>query len=99
MGDMTFQVRSFDRMLALRDEGTTILVVSHNLDSISRVCSRVLVMNRGEPYFEGPADEGISAYHDLIRVSWDEVAQGVDESPVGDRPDAPVEIDPCGAAR
>jgi lipopolysaccharide transport system ATP-binding protein len=79
-------------MVALQEAGTTILVVSHNLDSIRRLCSRVLVLNRGTPYFEGPADDGISAYHELIRVSWDEVAQGVDDTPVGDRPDAPVEI-------
>jgi len=92
VGDQTFQTRSFDRMLSLQKEGTTILVVSHNLDSIRRVCSRVLVMDKGTPYFEGSADEAISRYHDLLRVSWDEVSQGVDEAPVGDDPDAPVEI-------
>lgn len=92
VGDMTFQTRSFDQMLALQNAGTTILVVSHNLDSIRRLCSRVLVLNKGEPFFEGSADGGISAYHDLIRVSWNEVAQGVEDPNVGDKRDAPIEI-------
>ncbi|MGH2759171.1 MAG: ABC transporter ATP-binding protein [Actinomycetota bacterium] len=93
VGDAMFQSRSFDRMLELQSLGTTILVVSHNLDSIRRVCSRVLVMNKGVPYFEGPADEGINTYHELLRVSWDEVARNVDdEGVIGDQPDAPIEI-------
>jgi lipopolysaccharide transport system ATP-binding protein len=79
-------------MLGLQNEGTTILVVSHNLDSIRRVCSRVLVLNRGTPYFEGTADEGISHYHDLLRVNWDEGTQGIDETAIGGDPEAPIEI-------
>lgn len=92
VGDMAFQVRSFDQMLALQKEGTTILVVSHHLDSIRRLCSRVLVLNKGEPYFQGPAPEGLSAYHDLVKVSWDQVAQGADDDPTGERSDALMEI-------
>ncbi len=72
VGDIAFQMRSFDRMLELQSRGTTILVVSHNLESIRRVCSRVLVLNKGEAYFEGEAAEAIGRFHELMRVNWDE---------------------------
>lgn len=93
VGDMPFQLRSFDRMLELQKAGTTILVVSHNLDLVRRVCSRLLVLNKGLPYFEGAVEEGIGRYHGLLRVNWEDVAQsaGTDEV-VGEVQDAPVEI-------
>lgn len=92
VGDMAFQLRSFDRMLDLQRQGTTILVVSHNLDSIRRVCSRILVMNEGSPVFEGPAPEAIGRYHELLKVSWDEVAQSMDDDAVEATAAAPLEI-------
>jgi ABC-2 type transport system ATP-binding protein len=91
VGDVSFQMRSFDRMLELQEEGATILVVSHNLDAIRRVCSRVLVLNQGTPYFEGEAGEAIGKFHDLLRVTWDQTAQGMEGGPVADA-DAPVDV-------
>ncbi|MGH2760581.1 MAG: ABC transporter ATP-binding protein [Actinomycetota bacterium] len=93
VGDMPFQLRSFDRMLELQKEGATILVVSHNLDSVRRVCSRVLVLNRGETYFEGEVEEGIGRYHELLRVNWEDVAQaGGADGAAGNATDAPLEV-------
>src|SRR5919108_254046 len=91
VGDVSFQMRSFDRMIELQKNGATILVVSHNLDAIRRVCSRVLVLNQGTPYFEGDAGEAIGKFHDLLRVTWDQAAQGMEGGPTADA-DAPLEV-------
>lgn len=91
VGDMAFQVRSFDRMLEMQKQGTTILVVSHNLDSIRRVCSRVLVLEQGAPYFEGPAEEAIGQYHGLMRAGWEDIVPS-DDSVTGAEIDTALEI-------
>jgi len=66
VGDLAFQAKCFDRMDEIRRNGATILVVSHNLNAIRRLCSRVLLLHDGLPRFLGETDEGISKYHDLI---------------------------------
>ena len=48
VGDPTFQKRCLDRFARLRDEGRTIVVVSHDLDMISRLCDSSVWINKGE---------------------------------------------------
>ena len=69
VGDVGFQRKSFERMQQLRDNGTTILVVSHNTPAIHALTSRVLVLHRGAPVFLGPTDEGLRHYLELLRVA------------------------------
>jgi len=69
VGDIGFQIKSFDRMRQMKANGTTILVVSHNLNAIRNLCERVLVVHDGEPKFLGGTDEAISVYHDLLDKS------------------------------
>ena len=66
VGDLSFQVRSFERMQALLRAGTTIVVVSHNLHAIQRLCPRTLVVDAGRRVFDGPTTEAVSAYHDAL---------------------------------
>ncbi len=92
VGDLTFQMRSFDRMLELQDRGATILVVSHNLESIRRVCSRALIMNKGEPYFQGPVGDAIDRYHEFLGSEWSEGAHPTAGEEGEAISDAPVQI-------
>ena len=48
VGDLTFQKRCLDRFARLRDEGRTIVVVSHDLDMIGRLCDSSVWINKGE---------------------------------------------------
>jgi ABC-type polysaccharide/polyol phosphate transport system ATPase subunit len=67
VGDLAFQMKCHDRMAAIRKEGTTILVVSHNLSAVRSLCDRVMLMNRGRNHFEGDTAEAISQMHDLLQ--------------------------------
>ena len=69
VGDIGFQIKSFERMRAMQASGTTILVVSHNLNSIRNLCKRTLVLHDGVYKFLGSTDEAISVYHDLLDKS------------------------------
>ena len=44
----------------LSDEGRTLVVVSHDLDMISRICDRGVVLSSGTVQFEGPADQAVA---------------------------------------
>lgn len=63
VGDAEFQKKCLGKMQSLSEiEGRTVLFVSHQIDSVSRLCNRVIVMEGGEVSFNGSAAEGISSY-------------------------------------
>jgi lipopolysaccharide transport system ATP-binding protein len=49
VGDLAFQKRCFDRMLAIRRQGATIILVSHSVGSIWSMCDSGLFLNKGLP--------------------------------------------------
>ena len=66
VGDFAFQLRSFERMQQIRANGTTLVVVSHNLNAIRGYCERVVVLHEGKLAFDGPTIEGISNYYQIM---------------------------------
>jgi lipopolysaccharide transport system ATP-binding protein len=66
VGDLGFQIKCFERMMQIKDSGTTIVVVSHNLNAVRRLCSRCLVVHKGSIRFDGPTNEALSVYHDVL---------------------------------
>jgi lipopolysaccharide transport system ATP-binding protein len=47
VGDAYFQHKSFDRIRQFRDEGTTLLFVSHSVSAIKTLCSRAILLDAG----------------------------------------------------
>ena len=63
VGDMSFQDKCLARMRqAADDEGKTILYVSHNMETIRRLCERCIVMDQGKIVFDGNPEEAIRIY-------------------------------------
>lgn len=69
VGDVAFQVKSFDRMIEMRESGATLVVVSHNFGAIRRLTEHALVLNEGDVRFEGPTGDAISTYHEFVKES------------------------------
>ncbi len=67
VGDAVFQQRSFEKILEFRDRGATIVLVTHDLDFVSRICDRTLVLSNGRASFLGPTEEAIRHYQGLIK--------------------------------
>jgi ABC-2 type transport system ATP-binding protein len=59
VGDKPFKVKCMAKMQEIRDEGRTLLYVSHAAGSVRKMCDRVLVLEKGVLGFDGPVDEGI----------------------------------------
>lgn len=62
VGDAAFQVKSYKKMQELLNSGKTILLVSHNLTSLSRYTTRCLYLENGKLAGEGRTDEIINTY-------------------------------------
>jgi ABC-type multidrug transport system ATPase subunit len=54
-----------ERINVIRKSGCTILYVSHGMESVRLLCSRVLVLHHGHVVFDGPPDPAIERYRDL----------------------------------
>ena len=62
VGDAEFQARCLGRMETAEREGRTVVFVSHNLDAISRLCSRAIWLEHGEIAAEGGTDDVVESY-------------------------------------
>ena len=62
VGDAAFQEKSYARMVELMGHGTTVLLVSHNIDQIRRLCDRVIWLDHGEVKDIGETQKICDAY-------------------------------------
>ncbi len=68
VGDEEFRKKCYKRMNEIRDQGTTILFVSHNLKAIQTLCERAVWLEQGRVQSLGFAGEVIQAYKRSIKV-------------------------------
>ena len=63
VGDAEFQKKCLGKMDEVsRNQGRTILFVSHNTKAIQQLCTKVFYLHEGKLEFEGNVDEGIQKY-------------------------------------
>jgi ABC-type polysaccharide/polyol phosphate transport system ATPase subunit len=66
VGDARFQQKCYRRIRELRDQGATILLVTHAVETVLGLCDRVLVFDRGELVFDGDPAAGVDRYYQLF---------------------------------
>ncbi len=62
VGDYQFQKKCNERMNQMLDSGTTLLYVSHNIDSVRKLCDHAIWLDKGVVRMTGEANEVCSAY-------------------------------------
>lgn len=62
VGDFAFQQRCMARMREIIKRGTTVLFVSHNLESVAELCDQVMLLEHGKAVAMGPADSVLRRY-------------------------------------
>jgi ABC-type polysaccharide/polyol phosphate transport system ATPase subunit len=65
VGDAAFQQKCYDVLNGLRDQGKTILLVTHDMAQVQRFCDRALVLERGRRVAFGNASEMARRYTEL----------------------------------
>ncbi|CAN7245743.1 ABC transporter ATP-binding protein [Trinickia sp. LjRoot230] len=66
VGDAYFQHKSFDRIRSYREEGTTLLIVSHDKTAIQSICDRAILLNEGRLEKQGDPEEIFDYYNALL---------------------------------
>jgi len=66
VGDSYFQHKSFARIRRFRDEGVSIMLVTHGLGDVRELCDRVILLDKGLVLKDGLPDEVIDYYNALI---------------------------------
>ncbi|HRV94583.1 MAG TPA: ABC transporter ATP-binding protein [Anaerolineae bacterium] len=67
VGDYAFQQKCHARMDKLRENGTSLIFVAHNMEAVRRVCDKGMVMYRGQEIFYGNSSEAVIAYSEAVR--------------------------------
>ncbi len=62
VGDAAFQKKSFERIQGFRENGATILLVSHDPNVLKAMCHRVMWLGRGKVVAVGPAADVLERY-------------------------------------
>ncbi len=63
VGDVAFQQKCLDKMSDVaKNEGRTVLYVSHNMNTIKQLCNRCVVLDKGTLAYDGNVDDAISVY-------------------------------------
>ena len=63
VGDIKFQEKSKNKMMSMIEGGTTVLYVSHSIDSIKELCSKVIWLDHGKIVKMGNAKEICDEYY------------------------------------
>jgi ABC-2 type transport system ATP-binding protein len=63
VGDQPFKKKCMKKMEEIRDSGVTLFYVSHGAASVRKMCTRVIVLEKGVVGFDGDVDEGIRYLH------------------------------------
>lgn len=66
VGDAYFQHKSFSKIREFREQGTTLLIVSHDRGAIQSLCDRAILLERGFVIKDGPPEEVMDFYNALI---------------------------------
>jgi lipopolysaccharide transport system ATP-binding protein len=62
VGDAAFQKKSLEKMESVVKDGRTVVLVSHNMDSVGSLCNSAVLLNRGEILYTGSAQETCERY-------------------------------------
>jgi ABC-type polysaccharide/polyol phosphate transport system ATPase subunit len=66
VGDAEFQARCLRRIHELRERGTTIIFISHDLGTVERMCRRAVLFRRGALIAEGDARDIVTRYQQTV---------------------------------
>lgn len=62
VGDIAFQEQCLDKLMSLRQEGCTTVMVTHDLGLVSRLCDRAVLIIAGEVEHDGPVEAVVRRY-------------------------------------
>lgn len=62
VGDAEFQKKCLGKMSDLARSGRTVIFVSHNIESVRRLCTKIILLELSKIKFDGPTNKAIDIY-------------------------------------
>tara|TARA_Y100001936_G_scaffold252898_1_gene314749 strand:- start:1943 stop:3175 length:1233 start_codon:yes stop_codon:yes gene_type:complete len=66
VGDLAFREKCLKKMTNLQRTAKSLVFISHNIEQVQSLCSRVMVMDEGQVVYSGDTEEAISFYQNLM---------------------------------
>ncbi|TVR11874.1 MAG: ABC transporter ATP-binding protein [Planctomycetota bacterium] len=79
VGDAKFQAKCFERLRQLKENGTSILLVTHSSEQIVTHCSNAILLNKGIQFETGEPRHVVNRYMDLLFGKEKETISGKSE--------------------
>jgi len=76
VGDESFQRKCFGRIARFKQEGGTIVFVSHDASAVERLCERSVLLDAGRVAFDGSTREAIARYRRTLADETDPAERG-----------------------
>lgn len=83
VGDVFFQAKCYRRMEEIRKNGTTILMVTHDMGAIIKYCDRVVVLNKGNFIAEGEPGKMVDLYKKILANQMDDLNEELEAADNG----------------
>ena len=82
VGDASFQQKCFDVFFQMRDEGKTVLFVTHDMAAVQRFCHRAMLLERGKIVAIGAPEEVADRY---LELNFEGLGEASGNGPAGAR--------------
>ena len=84
VGDAAFQRKCIERILELKQNGKTIVFISHDLRAVQKLCDRVILLKKGQIEADGDPSETIALYQSSSQQMAAPDAGGNGQAPTGE---------------
>jgi len=91
VGDENFQKKCLQKINGFQSEGKTIVLVSHDLQTVEKICDRVYLLHNGLLAAQGDPVEVISEYHRILYGKEEITIRPEEREPVPEAPEVPPE--------
>lgn len=80
VGDGRFQLKCFEKIKAMKKAGKTILVVSHDLQTIRQICDKAILIDRGQLLEVGEPNDVVNHYTKILYSNTESTEENVEHS-------------------
>jgi teichoic acid transport system ATP-binding protein len=84
VGDVFFQAKCYRRMEEIRQKGTTILMVTHDMGAIIKYCDQVVVLNKGNFIAQGEPGKMVDLYKKILANQMEDLSLDLQEIKSGE---------------
>lgn len=68
-GDIAFQQKASERIQEMMSHAKAVIIVSHSMRFVERVCTRGIWLEQGQIRFDGTAEEAVKAYRESLGIN------------------------------